>query len=214
MSSLASFTQAPPLHYCSSSTSPSSPPAWTRLSERPPGLKTYCSSSRGALRLTIKHKSGSRKVVCNSACDLPHKRDHMGQLASSAPRRLRQDGEVPNGTLTCRCADKDVLQTALESQIKVPPLPSPPSSPQKAGSRARGVESLPKDTDAPGVKSFRLDVSPPPLQEENVLSDHLQSAIDSILELQRLQGASAGAAEATPGLSLDPAVTTMLEGHL
>lgn len=214
MSSLASSTLAPPHRHCSSSSSPSSPPAWTRLSDRPPGLKTYCSSSRGALRLTIKHESGSRKVVCNSACELPHKRDHMGQLTNGAPRRLKQEGEVPNGTLTCHSADKDVPQTALESQIKAPPLPSPPPSPSKAGSRAGGIELHQEDTEAPSMKSFRMDVSPPTLQEDNVLSDHLQSAIDSILELQRLQGASAGAAEATPGLSLDPAVTSMLEGHL
>ncbi|TNM96039.1 hypothetical protein fugu_017122, partial [Takifugu bimaculatus] len=43
----------------SSSSSPSSPPSWSRLSDRPPGLKTYRSSSRGALRLTIKQESGS-----------------------------------------------------------------------------------------------------------------------------------------------------------
>lgn len=211
MSSLASSTPAPPPRDCSSSSSPSSPLAWTRLSDRPPGLKTYC--SRGSLRLTIKHESGSRKVFCNS-CDQPQKRDHMGQLTNGAPRRLRQDCEVPNGTLTCHSADEDVLQTVLGSEIKSPPLPSPPPSPPNAGSWVRGVESLQKDTEALRVKSFRLDVSPLPLQEDNVLSDHLQSAIDSILELQRLQGTSTGAAEATQGLSLDPAVTSMLEGHL
>lgn len=214
MSSLASSKLPAHPRYCSSSSTPSSLPAWTGLSDRPPGLKTYCSSSRGALRLTIKHESGSRKVVCNSACDLPHKRDHMGQLTNGAPKWLRQDGEVPNGTQSCHSADKDVLEMTLESQIKAPPLPSPPPSSPKAVSQARGVESLQEDTEAPRVKSFRLDVSPPPLQDDNVLSDHLQSAIDSILELQRLQGASAGAAEATPGISLDPAVTSMLEGHL
>ncbi|XP_075904836.1 BRD4-interacting chromatin-remodeling complex-associated protein isoform X2 [Nelusetta ayraudi] len=213
MSSLASSTPAPPPRCCSSSSSPSSPPAWTRLSDRPPGLKTYCSSSRGALRLTIKQESGSRKVVRNSACDPPHKRDHSGRLTNGAPQRSRQDEEVSNGALTRHPADDDdVLQTALESQIKAPPPPPPP--PPKAGPRPRGVESPHRDAEAPRVKSFRLDASPAPLQEDNVLSDHLQSAIDSILELQRLQGASAGAAAATPGPSLDPAVTSMLEGHL
>lgn len=214
MSSLASSTPAPVSSYCSYSSSPSSPPAWTRLSDRPPSLKTYCSSSRGALRLTIKHDSGSRKVVCNSACDLPHKRDHISQLTNGASKRLRQDGEVPNSTLCFYSADKDVLEMALESQIKAPALPSPPLSPPKVGFQARGVESLQMDIKAPRVKNFRLDVSSPPLQEDNVLSDHLQSAIDSILELQRLQGASAETAEATPGISLDQAATSMLEGHL
>lgn len=209
MSSLASSTPAPPPHCCSSSSSPSSPPAWSRLSDRPPGLKTYCSSSRGALRLTIKQESGSRKVVRNSACDPPHKRDHSGQLTNGAPRRSRQEGEVSNGALPHHHVDDDdVLQTPLESQIKAPP------SPPKAESRTRGVESPHRDAGAPRVKSFRREVSPPPLQEDNVLSDHLQSAINSILELQRLQGASAGAAAATSGPLLDPAVTSILEGHL
>lgn len=201
-------------YHCSSSSSPSSPLAWSRLTDRPPNLKTYCSSSRGTLRLTIKHESGSRKVVCNSACDLPHKRDHMGQLTNGASRRLRQDGELPIGALTCHAADEGVLHSALDSQIKAPPPLSPPLSPPKVGSQARGVESPQRGTAAPRVKSFRLDMSPPPLQEGNVLSDHLQSAINSILELQRLQGASAGSTEATPGFLLDPVVISKLEGHL
>lgn len=208
MFSLASSTPSPLHHHCPPSSSPSSPLAWTQLTDRPPGLKTYCSSSRGTLRLTIKHESGSRKVVCNSACDLPHKRDHMGQLTNGTSRRLKQDSELPISAWTCHAADKDILQSALESQ-KDAPLSHP-----KASSQARGVGSHQRGTAAPRVKSVRLDVSPPPLQEGNVLSDHLQSAINSILELQRLQGASAGATDATTGLSLDPAVTSKLEGHL
>uniref|UniRef100_W5N773 Si:ch211-168d23.3 n=1 Tax=Lepisosteus oculatus TaxID=7918 RepID=W5N773_LEPOC len=55
--------QSPPLKGSSSS------PPWAMLSNRPPGLKTYRSSSRGGLKLTIKHEAGSRKVVHNSACE-------------------------------------------------------------------------------------------------------------------------------------------------
>ncbi|KAJ8289639.1 hypothetical protein GJAV_G00003610, partial [Gymnothorax javanicus] len=55
-----------PSPYLQSSGSPPSSPSWALLSNRPPGLKTYRSSSRGALKLTIKHESGSRKVVHNS----------------------------------------------------------------------------------------------------------------------------------------------------
>uniref|UniRef100_A0A3B4ZNL8 Si:ch211-168d23.3 n=1 Tax=Stegastes partitus TaxID=144197 RepID=A0A3B4ZNL8_9TELE len=82
----------------------------------------------------------------------------------------------------------------------------------------------PRDVSAPKLKCYRLDASPrpeqrfspppPPLQEDNMLSEHLQSAIDSILELQRLQGPSAAPTRTTSGPSLDQAVTSILEGHL
>ncbi|TKS87153.1 BRD4-interacting chromatin-remodeling complex-associated protein [Collichthys lucidus] len=222
-----------------SSRSPSSPPAWTRLSDRPPGLKTYRSSSRGALRLTIKQESGSRKVVHNSACDPGLKRDHMGQLtngssgavneprhsqaANGAPQRPQHDEEISNGALPCDTAE-EVSQTAPSSKIKAP---NPLSMPEP---QAGCFELPPRDVSAPKLKCYRLDASPrpeqrfspppppppppPPLQEDNMLSEHLQSAIDSILELQRLQGPSAAPTRATSGPSLDQAVTSILEGHL
>ncbi|XP_039993641.1 BRD4-interacting chromatin-remodeling complex-associated protein [Xiphias gladius] len=214
-----------------SSGSPSSPPAWTRLSDRPPGLKTYRSSSRGALRLTIKQESGSRKVVHNSACDPGLKRDHTGQLTNGggavnerhsqapngAPQRPRHDEEISNGALPGNTAE-EVPQTAPNSKIKAP---NPLSMPEP---QAACLELPPRDVSAPKLKCYRLDASPqpeqrfspppPPLQEENMLSEHLQSAIDSILELQRLQGPSAAPTRATSGPSLDQAVTSILEGHL
>ncbi|XP_074465970.1 BRD4-interacting chromatin-remodeling complex-associated protein [Sebastes fasciatus] len=209
---------------CSSS-SPSSPPAWTRLSDRPPGLKTYRSSSRGALRLTIKHESGSRKVVHNSACDPGLKRDYTGQLTngggavierlSQAPNGAPQhDEEISNGALPCTTAE----EVPQNSKIKAPNPLSMPEPPVVCF-------DLPhRDVSAPKLKCYRLDESPlpeqrfspppPPLQEDNMLSEHLQSAIDSILELQRLQGPSAAPTRATSGPSLDQAVTSILEGHL
>ncbi|KAM9341442.1 BRD4-interacting chromatin-remodeling complex-associated protein [Symphorus nematophorus] len=215
-----------PSHLCSSG-SPSSPPAWTRLSDRPPGLKTYRSSSRGALRLTIKQESGSRKVVHNSACDPRLKRDHMGQLTNggvavnerhpqapngAAPQHPQHDEEISNGDH----AAEEVPQTAPSSKIKAP---TPLSMPEPQA----GCFEL-RDVSAPKLKCYRLDTSPrpeqrfspppPPLQEDNMLSEHLQSAIDSILELQRLQGPSAAPTRATSGPSLDQAVTSILEGHL
>ncbi|XP_044023443.1 BRD4-interacting chromatin-remodeling complex-associated protein isoform X2 [Siniperca chuatsi] len=222
-------SSGPPHLY--SSGSPSSPPAWTRLSDRPPGLKTYRSSSRGALRLTIKQESGSRKVVHNSACDPGLKRDHMGQLTNGggavnerhseapneAPQGPQHDKEISNGALPCNTAE-DVPQTALNSKIKAP---NPLSMPEP---QAGCFELPPRDVSAPKLKCYRLDASPrpeqrfspppPPLQEDNMLSEHLQSAIDSILELQRLQGPSAAPTRATSGPSLDQAVTSILEGHL
>lgn len=230
MMALASSASSPysssgPSHSCSSG-SPSSPPAWTRLSDRPPGLKTYRSSSRGALRLTIKQESGSRKVIHNSACDLGLKRDHTGQLTngggalterhSQAPNGASQE-EVSNGALPCTEAAEDVPQAAPNFKIKAPQ--NAPSMPE-AGC---GFEL--RDVSAPKLKCFRSDVSPrseqcfsppppPPLQEDNMLSEHLQSAIDSILELQRLQGPSAAPTRASTGQALDQAVTSILEGHL
>ncbi|XP_041669143.1 BRD4-interacting chromatin-remodeling complex-associated protein [Cheilinus undulatus] len=210
-SPLSAPSSSGPSHSCSSG-SPSSPPAWTRLSDRPPGLKTYRSSSRGALRLTIKHESGSRKVVHNSACDPGLKRDHTGQLTNGGgavtERHLqatngvsqhpRQDEEISNGALP-----EEAPQTALNSKIKAPKIAEV------------------RDVGAPKLKCFRSDVSPqpeqsfspppPPLQEDNMLSEHLQSAIDSILELQRLQGPSAAPSRAP---SLDQAVTSILGGNL
>lgn len=187
-----------------SSGSPLSPPSWTRLSERPPGLKTYRSSSRGALRLTIKQESGSRKVVHNSACDPRFKRDHAGQLTNGggAPNGALQ---LPNGALSGGSEG----QRGPASKSK---SPSPPSEP----------EDVFDPRDAPKLKRYRSETPPrperrfsplpPPLQEDSMLSEHLQSAIDSILELQRLQGPPAPRAAAGP--SLDQAVTSILGGHL
>ncbi|XP_062296911.1 BRD4-interacting chromatin-remodeling complex-associated protein [Scomber scombrus] len=213
------------------SNSPSSPPAWTRLSDRPPGLKTYRSSSRGALRLTIKQESGSRKVVHNSACDPGLKRDHKGQLTNGggavnerhsqapngAPQHPQHSEEISNGPAPGK-ATEDVRQTAPVPKMKAP---NPLSMPEP---QADCFELPPRDASAPKLKCYRLDASPrleqrfspppPPLQEDNMLSEHLQSAIDSILELQRLQGPTAAPTRATSGPSLDQAVTSILEGQL
>ncbi|XP_070699111.1 BRD4-interacting chromatin-remodeling complex-associated protein [Pempheris klunzingeri] len=237
MTTLATSASSPhgapssgPSQLCSSG-SPSSPPAWTRLSDRPPGLKTYRSSSRGALRLTIKQESGSRKVVHNSACDPGLKRDHMGQLTNGggavserhsqapngAPQHPQSDEEIANGALPRNSAG-EAPQTAPNSKIKAP---NPLSMPEP---QAGCFELPPRDVSAPKLKCYRLDASPrpeqrfspppAPLQEDNMLSEHLQSAIDSILELQRLQGPSAAPTRATAAPSLDQAVTSILEGHL
>ncbi|XP_026007705.1 BRD4-interacting chromatin-remodeling complex-associated protein isoform X2 [Astatotilapia calliptera] len=228
MTALATSASSPHAH---SSGSPSSPPAWTRLSDRPPGLKTYRSSSRGALRLTIKQESGSRKVIHNSAYDPGLKRDHTGQLTNGGgtvnerhsqapnrePKRPEHDEEMTNGAPLSNTAEQ-VSQTAPTSVKKVP---NPLSMPEPQDVR---FELPPRDVSAPKLKCFRVDASPraeqrfspppPPFQEDNMLSEHLQSAIDSILELQRLQGPSAAPTRATSGPSLDQAVTSILEGHL
>lgn len=173
----------------SSSGSPSSPPSWSRLSDRPPGLKTYRSSSRGALRLTIKQESGSRKVVHNSACERGGRRDHGGQLANGGEAVEAPTGASrnPTGALPER-----VPQTLHTSKIPEP------------RAQAGCVEPPPGGVAPPKLKRYRLDASPRLEQrfnprEDSVLSEHLQSAIDSILELQRLQGSPAAPARAPPG---------------
>ncbi|XP_033844585.1 BRD4-interacting chromatin-remodeling complex-associated protein [Periophthalmus magnuspinnatus] len=182
--------------HSSSSDSPPSPPSWTRLSDRPPGLRTYRSSSRGGLRLTIKHESGSRKVVHNSACDPGLKRNYAGQLTNGSSRHSQTPNKalqpVSNGNLST----EDVLPP--DFKIKAPIKDN-------------------REVSAPKLKCYRLDTSPdhpPPIQEDNMLSEHLQSAIDSILELQRLQGPSTAQSRASSAPSLDQAVASILEGHL
>ncbi|KAJ3613131.1 hypothetical protein NHX12_019383 [Muraenolepis orangiensis] len=211
--------------------SPSSPPAWTRLLDRPPGLKTYRSSSRGALRLTIKHESGSRKVVHNSACDPARKRNHAGLLANGgggsvrerkceAPREVTPpqplNGKgISNGAPPAKAP---VHALSLGSAAETQTTPTPKATPEGPVSVA-GPQSVPLPCDViPCVKRYRPDVhlwaeqraSPAasPHQEDNVLSEHLQSAIDSILELQHLQGPSAAPSRA----SLDLALASILDG--
>uniref|UniRef100_A0A3B3VWB4 Si:ch211-168d23.3 n=1 Tax=Poecilia latipinna TaxID=48699 RepID=A0A3B3VWB4_9TELE len=100
-----------------------------------------------------------------------------------------------------------------------PPIPLPMTEPEDVC-----FEIATRDIGAPKLKCYRVDVSPQPeqrfspaslpFQEDNILSEHLQSAIDSILELQRLQGPSVAPGRAAPGPSLDQPVTSILEGHL
>lgn len=217
----ASSGPAPP----DSSARPSSPPAWSRLSERPPGLKTYHSSSRGALRLTIKQESGSRKVVHNSACDPGLKRDHAGQLtnggggfnkgpplATDGASQRPQHDEGSSGAPTKNTVEQ--VQQEAPSPKVTPPSPLPALQTQDVR-----LDPPPRDVSAPKLKCFRLEASPrsdatPLRQNEHMLSEHLQSAIDSILELQRLQGPSAAPPRTAAGPALDQAVTSILGGHL
>ncbi|XP_007253867.3 BRD4-interacting chromatin-remodeling complex-associated protein isoform X1 [Astyanax mexicanus] len=218
------------------SSSPPSPPAWALHSDRPPGLKTYRSRSRGALRLTIKHESGSRKVVHNSACDSPH---------ASAGHKRTSGGQLTNGE-----GDAQEKQEALQHPSLSPPESSSQPVQQAVGGchtdtdtdtsrTACDLQDLPHSTDKPDctaaqspesmlpelcppeVKRTKLDSSDAlcpgssPLVEDSGLSEHLQSAIDSILELQRLQGPAAGVKpKLQQSHSLEQAVSCMLEGEL
>ncbi|XP_072545552.1 BRD4-interacting chromatin-remodeling complex-associated protein isoform X2 [Salminus brasiliensis] len=215
------------------SSSPPSPPAWALHSDRPPGLKTYRSRSRGALRLTIKHESGSRKVIHNSACDNPHgplghKRTSAGQLTNGGgdtqekPEALKppslsppESSSQPVQQAVGRChTDTETSRTACDLQEL-------PHSTDNSECTAASPESLLPELCPPELKRTKLDSSDTlcpgssPLVEDSGLSEHLQSAIDSILELQRLQGPAAGVKpKLQQSHSLEQAVSCMLEGEL
>ncbi|XP_066551083.1 BRD4-interacting chromatin-remodeling complex-associated protein [Amia ocellicauda] len=186
-------TQSPPLKVGSSS------PPWAMLSNRPPGLKTYRSSSRGGLKLTIKHEAGSRKVVHNSACESRGK-----SVAVIHTGQNRECREMTNGNSGRGLDFRETPQSPTP-----PPLPLPLPPPTVEGPKGEAQKCGPDDKQtAPELASTKdlptpdNHLCPPQAKrsrpgpeeepgtppEDSALSEHLQSAIDSILELQRLQG--------------------------
>uniref|UniRef100_W5KLG2 Si:ch211-168d23.3 n=1 Tax=Astyanax mexicanus TaxID=7994 RepID=W5KLG2_ASTMX len=218
------------------SSSPPSPPAWALHSDRPPGLKTYRSRSRGALRLTIKHESGSRKVVHNSACDSPHasaghKRTSGGQLTNGEGDAQEKQEALQHPSLSPQESSSQPVQQAVggchtdtdtDTSRTACDLQDLPHSMDKPDcTAAQSPESMLPELCPPEVKRTKLDSSDAlcpgssPLVEDSGLSEHLQSAIDSILELQRLQGPAAGVKpKLQQSHSLEQAVSCMLEGEL
>ncbi|XP_066542103.1 BRD4-interacting chromatin-remodeling complex-associated protein [Hoplias malabaricus] len=211
--------------------SPPSPPAWALHSDRPPGLKTYRSRSRGALRLTIKHESGSRKVIHHSACDTPHtlsshKRSFSGQLTNGGDNQENQNSNKPllpsPPETSCETAVEQAVGSChMETSRTAYDVQDHPHSIDKPEQTAGCPEGLLPELCAPELKRTKLDSSDTlcpgssPLVEDSGLSEHLQSAIDSILELQRLQGPAAGVKpKLQQSHSLDQAVSCMLEGEL
>ncbi|KAK3563627.1 hypothetical protein QTP86_031868, partial [Hemibagrus guttatus] len=194
-----------PSRHSDASASPPSPPAWALHSDRPPGLKTYCSRSRGALRLTIKHESGSRKVIHNSACDEPHaptghKRTLDGQLTNRGRNEQERQEKLQSPTKTCSEAEVDMNRTACNSFTK-------------SEHKSERVEGSFPDVQNPEVKRSKLDVADG-LGDEGGLSEHLQSAIDSILELQRLQGPAACLKPKLQSCTLEQSISCVLEGEM
>ncbi|XP_043118419.1 BRD4-interacting chromatin-remodeling complex-associated protein isoform X2 [Puntigrus tetrazona] len=212
---------------------PPSPPSWTLQSDRPPGLKTYRSSSKGAIRLTIKQESGSRKVIHNS-CDASHvisgfKRNYSGQLTKGGT--MQGKGESLKPHLSSVAEDKNAQRPdqlnkmklhidteAIGTGSKSQNLFDSVATQDCVGPRVQG--SLPEQC-TPMLKRNKLASSTAEspsltaLVEDGELSEHLQSALDSILELQRLQGSVAGV---KPNIqqpcALDQTVSSILEGQL
>ncbi|XP_073698946.1 BRD4-interacting chromatin-remodeling complex-associated protein [Garra rufa] len=232
-----SFLMSPPKNSSSVQTGlagcPPSPPSWTLQSDRPPGLKTYRSSSKGAIRLTIKHESGSRKVIHNS-CDASHaisgfKRNYSGELTTGgaihgndeslqpplsnvAENKIDQRSDQLN-KLNLHL-DMETIRTGRDSQNLL-------DSVTRQDYVAPRVQGLLPEQCTPVLKRNKLAASTsespslPALVEDGELSEHLQSALDSILELQRLQGSVAGVKpKIQQPLPLDQTVSTMLEGQL
>ncbi|KAL2099299.1 hypothetical protein ACEWY4_005779 [Coilia grayii] len=244
--------------------SPSSPPGWALHSDRPPGLKTYQSSSRGTLRLTIKQESGLRKVVHNSACEPANtapagQKRHYSRQLSNGGDKAREEGSgghlrtffsggVPKERLNglqssvptqevlsepprSNSASQGQAARGEEQQPEPEQEQEPPYKKQVAPTRCLGSKVIPPLPEPQGAKHNLNRQEPqttespaeslPPslhiasLQEDSALSEHLQSAIDSILELQRLQGSSLGQARLPQGpAALEQPLGSMLQGRL
>ncbi|XP_016432003.1 glioma tumor suppressor candidate region gene 1 protein-like [Sinocyclocheilus rhinocerous] len=185
---------------------PASPPSWTLQSDRPPGLKTYRSSSKGAIRLTIKHESGSRKVIHNS-CDASHaisgfKRNYSGQLTKGGAIHRKDESLKPplSNVAENKNDQRPDQQNKLKLDLDMETIRTGSDSQNFSASVASQdyviprVQGLLPEQCTPMLKRNKLAtsaaVSPnlPALVEDGELSEHLQSALDSILELQRLQG--------------------------
>ncbi|XP_050989181.1 BRD4-interacting chromatin-remodeling complex-associated protein isoform X3 [Labeo rohita] len=208
---------------------PPSPPSWTLQSDRPPGLKTYRSSNKGAIRLTIKQESGSRKVIHNS-CDASHsisgfKRNYSGQLTKGGAMHGKDESLKPilsNVAENKNDQKSDQLNT-LSLHLDMETLRTGSDSQNFSDSVAGPDYVAPRVQEqcTPVLKRNKLAASAaqpdslPALVEDGELSEHLQSALDSILELQRLQGSVAGVKPTIQQpLALDQAVSSMLEGQL
>ncbi|GAA6109484.1 BRD4-interacting chromatin-remodeling complex-associated protein [Tachysurus ichikawai] len=187
--------------------SPPSPPAWALHSDRPPGLKTYCSRSRGALRLTIKHESGSRKVIHNSACDEPHApTGHKRTLDGQLTNRGRNEQEQ-------LLSPTETSSEQKQTEVDVGMNRTACNSITKSEHKSEIAEGSFPDVQTPEVKRSKLDVADG-LADEGGLSEHLQSAIDSILELQRLQGPAACLKPKLQPCTLEQSISCVLEGEM
>ncbi|XP_056333165.1 BRD4-interacting chromatin-remodeling complex-associated protein [Danio aesculapii] len=190
---------------------PSSPPSWTLQSDRPPGLKTYRSSSKGALRLTIKQESGSSATeATNTVCGF--KRNYSEQVTKGKHQFIKpalsnvEEGKSEFNKLNL---NKETKRTESDLQNLNDLVTNPDYVAQRKES------SFPEQC-SPVLKRIRpMASTAESLLDDGELSEDLQSAIDSILELQRLQGSGAGLKTKNhQHHALEQAVGSMLGGHL
>nr|XP_025870025.1 BRD4-interacting chromatin-remodeling complex-associated protein [Vulpes vulpes] len=140
---------------------------------RPP-IKTYEARSRIGLKLKIKQEAGLSKVVHNTA----------PRGGSPAPLPTKVD-EATSGLIRELAAVEDELyQRMLKG---APPEPAAPAG-QGSGSRDPGWEAPPakrRKSESPDVDQASFSSDSP---QDDTLTEHLQSAIDSILNLQQAPG--------------------------
>nr|XP_005169955.1 glioma tumor suppressor candidate region gene 1 protein-like isoform X1 [Danio rerio]XP_021323180.1 glioma tumor suppressor candidate region gene 1 protein-like isoform X1 [Danio rerio] len=192
---------------------PSSPPSWTLQSDRPPGLKTYRSSSKGALRLTIKQESGSSaSEAANAVCGF--KRNYSKQVTEGKdqvikPALLNVDESKSEFNKLKLNLNKETESTDSDLQNLTDSVTNPDYIAQRR-------EGLFPEQCSPVLKRTRpMASTAESLLDDGELSEDLQSAIDSILELQRLQGSGAGLKTKNHQLhALEQAVGSMLGGQL
>ncbi|MGH0156911.1 UNVERIFIED_CONTAM: hypothetical protein FKN15_032944, partial [Acipenser sinensis] len=186
----------------------------------PRGLRTYPSSSRGGLKLTIKQEAGSRKVVRNSACEpqgeattAGHSRECLGGLTNGNSTRgqrwdcldFREAVPPASPPLVPKAMDHQDLFDAcrngpLAERISVAQAGPPVKQQEAAGSVFSGRRTVEDSPEAswgqppPHAKRPRSEAEDPGCRsspDDSALTEDLQSAIDSILLLQRLQGQAA-----------------------
>ncbi|XP_052010005.1 BRD4-interacting chromatin-remodeling complex-associated protein-like isoform X1 [Xyrauchen texanus] len=184
---------------------PSSPPSWALQSDRPPGLKTYRSSIYG-------YKRNFSGQVTNGG-DMKGKGESL-KLPLSNAQDIKNDlwpDQLPKVRLN---PDMETSRTGSDLQ-------NISDSVAKPNYVTPSVDDLLPEQCSPVLKRNKLaalEVDPPSLPalvDDGELCGHLQSALDSILELQRLQGSPVDEKQTTQQPNaLDRAFSSMLEGQL
>uniref|UniRef100_H0VTR9 BRD4 interacting chromatin remodeling complex associated protein n=1 Tax=Cavia porcellus TaxID=10141 RepID=H0VTR9_CAVPO len=158
---------------------------------RPP-IKTYEARSRIGLKLKIKQEAGFSKVVHNTALDPVHQVNGTTERAPPAAERktyrenvgVRAD-EATSGLIRELAAVEDELYQRLRKAA--PTEPTAPGAPA-ADPGWDAVTAPPtkrRKSESPDMDQASFSSDSP---QDDALTEHLQSAIDSILNLQQPPG--------------------------
>uniref|UniRef100_A0A8C5VFP6 BRD4 interacting chromatin remodeling complex associated protein n=1 Tax=Microcebus murinus TaxID=30608 RepID=A0A8C5VFP6_MICMU len=182
---------------------------------RPP-IKTYEARSRIGLKLKIKQEAGLSKVVHNTALDPVHHRARRAAAAGRPrrPARACRCGarQSPRGSRAPRAKVDEATSglirelAAVEDELYQRVLKGAP--PEGAGGGVAGgaggdpgweAAPLPpakrRKSDSPDVDQASFSSDSP---QDDTLTEHLQSAIDSILNLQQAPGRTPAAPHPHP----------------
>uniref|UniRef100_A0A4W3JLU4 GLTSCR protein conserved domain-containing protein n=1 Tax=Callorhinchus milii TaxID=7868 RepID=A0A4W3JLU4_CALMI len=181
------------------------------LPSRSKPLKTYVASSRGGLKLKIKHEAGCSKVVHNTALDqlsLPV----MSSLSEKSPSNLPVTPlSQSNGNVNCMASPAEKPPKDYLNRNGFPDLITDDSTSNLMkelaaveDALAQGLMKIESADEVPDLR-WELPLSQPKRRksdsvdnasfssdspQDSTLNEHLQSAINSILDLQRLQHSS------------------------